>query len=113
MIISKLQNSTKHQYKAEFKNLDGSEVLSSDFSGLGTSAASLTSLASATSMPQKPYFTKELPSPDCWIVPGPKMTNTGPFLLNEPSQIQIFTNILYPFCQRLLRPADVIFLKTG
>ena len=40
------------------------------------------------------------------------MTNTVPFLLNELSKIQIFTDILYPFCQRLLRPADVTFLKT-
>ena len=46
----KKRKPSKHQYKAEFKNLDDSEVLSSDFSGLRTSAASLTSLASATSM---------------------------------------------------------------
>ena len=50
MIISEKYNFSKHQHKAEFKNLDDSEVLSSDFSGLRTSAASLTSLASATSM---------------------------------------------------------------
>ena len=62
--------------------------------------------------PQKPYFTKELRGPDSWIVPGTKMTNTVPFLLNESSKIQIFTDILYSYCQRLLRPADVIFLKT-
>ena len=62
--------------------------------------------------PQKPYFTKKLRGPDGWIVPGTKMTNTVPFLLNESSKIQIFTDILYPFCQRLLRPADVTFLKT-
>ena len=34
MIISKKLNSSKHQYKAEFKNLYDCEVLSSDFSGL-------------------------------------------------------------------------------
>ena len=62
--------------------------------------------------PQKPYFTKELRGPDGWIIPGTKMTNTVPFLLNESSKIQIFTDILYSYCQRLLRPADVIFLKT-
>ena len=62
--------------------------------------------------PQKPYFTKKLPSPDGWIVPGTKMTNSGPFSLNKSSKIQIFSDILYPFCQRLLRPADVTFLKT-
>ena len=62
--------------------------------------------------PQNPYFTKNLLGPDGWIVPGTKMTNTGPFWLNKSSKIQIFTDILYPFCQRLLRPADVTFLKT-
>ena len=61
--------------------------------------------------PQKPFFTKELRGPDGWIIPGTKMTNTVPFLLNESSKIQIFTDILYSFCQRLLRPADVISLK--
>ena len=40
----------KHQNKAEFKNLDDSEVLSSDFPDLRTSAASMTSTASTTSM---------------------------------------------------------------
>jgi hypothetical protein len=37
---------SKYQNKAEFKNLDDSEVFSSDFSGLRTSSASVTSLAS-------------------------------------------------------------------
>ena len=32
--------------------------------------------------PQNPYFTKELPGSDGWIIPGTKMTNTGPFLWN-------------------------------
>ena len=41
---------SKHQNKAEFKNLDDTEVLSGDFLGLKTSAASLASPASATSM---------------------------------------------------------------
>ena len=44
--------------------------------------------------PQKPYFTKELRGPDDWIVPGTKMTQNVPFLLNESSKIQIFTDIL-------------------
>ena len=62
--------------------------------------------------PQNPYFTKKLRGPDGWIIPGTKMTNTVPFLLNESSKIQIFTDILYPFSQRLLRPTDVTFSKT-
>ena len=41
---------SKHNNKAEFKFLDDSEVLSSDFLGLKTSAASMTSVASTASM---------------------------------------------------------------
>ena len=41
---------SKHQCRAEFKNLDDSEVLSSDFPGLNSSAASMTSVASTASM---------------------------------------------------------------
>jgi hypothetical protein len=41
---------SKHQNKAEFKILDDFEVASSDFSGLRTSAAPMTSTASMASM---------------------------------------------------------------
>jgi hypothetical protein len=41
---------SKHQNKAEFKDLDDLEVLSSDFPVLRTSAASMTSTAPTTSM---------------------------------------------------------------
>ena len=41
---------SKHKNKAEFKCLDESEVLSSDFPGLKTSAASMTSMASTASV---------------------------------------------------------------
>ena len=41
---------SKHQNKDEFKNLDDSEVLISDFLGLRTSAASMTSTAPTTSV---------------------------------------------------------------
>ena len=50
MILSKNYLSLKHQWKAEFKNLDDSEVLSSDFPDLRTSAASVTSTASTASV---------------------------------------------------------------
>jgi hypothetical protein len=40
----------KYQNKAEFKNLDDSKVLSSNFPDLRTSAASVTSTASTTSV---------------------------------------------------------------
>ena len=41
---------SKHQNDAEFKNLVNSKVLSSDLSGLRTSAASVTSTASTNSV---------------------------------------------------------------
>jgi hypothetical protein len=41
---------SKHKIKAESKCLDDSEVLSSNFPGLKTSAASMTSVASTASM---------------------------------------------------------------
>ena len=44
--------SSKHKNKAKFKCLDDSEVLS-DFLGLKTSAASMTSVASTASMTSK------------------------------------------------------------
>ena len=50
MILSKKLSFLKHQCKAEFKNLDDSEALNSDFPGLKTSAVSMTSVASTASM---------------------------------------------------------------
>ena len=41
---------SKHKNKAKFKCLDDSEVLNSDFPGLKTSVASMTSVASTASM---------------------------------------------------------------
>ena len=41
---------SKHKNKSEFKCLDDSEVLSSDFPGLKTSAASMTSVTSTASV---------------------------------------------------------------
>ena len=41
---------SKHPNKAEFIDMDDSEILRSDFTGLRTSAASMTSTASTTSM---------------------------------------------------------------
>ena len=41
---------SKHKNEAEYNDMDDSEVLSSDFPGLRTSAASMTSTASTTSM---------------------------------------------------------------
>ena len=87
------------------------------FRALETSAASLTSAASATSLASTAstalFPQKKLPDPDGLIINDMKMTNTGPFLWNESSKIQIFPNICFLFCRRLLRPKYVTFLKTG
>ena len=50
MILPPQNIFSKHQNKAEFKNLDDSEVASCDFPGLRTSVASMTSTASTTSV---------------------------------------------------------------
>ena len=74
---------SKHENKAEFKNLDDSEVLSSNFPDLRISAASVTSTASTAlvaSMTFTASFHQKNNNPDGWIISGTKMTNTGPFL---------------------------------
>ena len=45
--------------------------------------------------PHQPYILQEIPDHDGLIVPGTKMTNTGPFLWNGSSKIQFFTDIWY------------------
>ena len=95
----------------EFKNLEDSEVHSSDFQALETSAASLTSAASETSLAStasKAQFPpKKLPDPNVLIITCTKITNTGNFLWNGSSKIRFFTNIWHPFCWRPLRPLEV------
>jgi hypothetical protein len=72
----------KYQYKVEFKNLDDYEVLSSDFPGLRTSAVSMTSTASTTSITSMTFtasFHQKITDPDGLIILGTRMTNIGPF----------------------------------
>jgi len=59
--------------------------------------------------PHQPY----IPDHDGLIIPGTKMTITGPLLWNRSSKIQFFTDILHLYCWRLLRSGYVTFLKTG
>ena len=73
----KIQNGSKHQNKAEFKNLDDFEVPSCDFPGLRTSAASTTSMASMTLTAS---FHQKIADPDSKIILGTKLTYDGPFL---------------------------------
>jgi hypothetical protein len=92
-------DSTKKKFfqnKAELKNLDDFEVLSSNFPGLRTWAASLTSRASATSMASSTstlLFQQRSSWLWFWIIPGNKINNTGASLWNGSSRIQFFTKI--------------------
>jgi hypothetical protein len=42
--------------------------------------------------PKKPYFTKELPHSDGWIIFGSKIINSCQFLWNSSHKIQFFTD---------------------
>ena len=55
----------------------------------------------------KPHFLKKLLDPDGLNNTGTKITNIGHFLWNGSSKTQFFTNIAYPFWQRLLRLCEV------
>ena len=73
---------SKYQNKVEFKNLSDIEVLSSDFPGLRTSAVSMTSTASPTSMAAMTFtasFHQKNTDPDGLIISGTQTTNIGPF----------------------------------
>ena len=114
MILSNIFFS-KHQNKAEFKNLDDFEVLISYFPGLRSTAASLTSSVSATSLAStasKALVYKKLSDPDVWIIHGTKMTNAGPFLWNGLLKIQFFTDLI-PFLLETVEACRCyIFWKT-
>ena len=87
---------SKHKNKAEFKCLDDSEVLSSGFPGLKTSAASMTSVASTASMASMTSTAslhQKITNPDDLIIPSTQMTITSPFYWNGSSKIQFFTDI--------------------
>ena len=95
MIIPQIALFSKHQNKAKIQNLDASEVLISDFTGIEPLQPQQPHRPLQPQWPQqplKPYFIKRLPDLDDWIVPGAKMTNVGPFLWSGSSKIQFFTD---------------------
>ena len=47
--------------------------------------------------PQQPHFIKKITDHNGWIIPGTKMTNTSPFLLNVLSKKSNFLQILVTF----------------
>ena len=102
--------------KAAFKCLDDSKVLSGDFSGLKTSAASMTSAASTASMAsvastalfhQRTFWSWWLDHP--WIQNDQNCSLFVELIIKNP----FFNDIWYLCCQRLLRPADITFSRTG
>ena len=96
MILTQKTFFSKHKNKAEFKYLDEFEVVSSDFPGLKTSAASMTSVASTASMASMTStasFHQKNIDPDDLIIPSTQMTNTSPFLWHGSSKITFFTDI--------------------
>ena len=109
MIQTKIIFFIKHQNKAEFKNLDDS---------LDVSAVIFLALEPLQSQwpqqpqwpqwpqwPRQPQSIKTFTDPDGWIIPDTQMTNTSPFLWNESSKFQFFTDIWY-------LSVDVTFSKT-
>ena len=107
---------SKHQNKAEFRNLDDSAVISSDFPGLGTCSLnnvySLNNLSGFNDLGSL-ISSKILFNLMVGSSLAPKWPVSVPFFWKRSSKIQIFTDIWYFFYRRLLRPAYVTFLKTG
>ena len=98
----------------KFENLDDSEVLNSDFPGQKTSAGSMTSTASTTSVASM-TFTASFHQKILILIVWSSLAPTWPIILLVEWIIKNpnFHWYLNPLCQRLLRPANVTFLKTG
>ena len=106
----------KHPNKVKFKNLDESEVLSSDFPGLRISAGWMTSTASTTSVVSM-TFAASFHQKNYWFWwlhhPWHQNDQRGSLIVKWVIKNPNFHWYLNLFCRRLLRPADVTFLKTG
>ena len=108
-------------------NLEGSEVLGTDFPGIRNiwSLIDLRGLCNLRGLNgwitamlcvkakniqiitlQFSNFLKKY-DPDDLIITGTKLTNTGNFLWNGSPKIQFFTNIWHSVWRRLLRPCEV------
>ena len=100
---------SKYQNKAEFKTLDDSEVLSSDFSGLTTSTASLTSSVSVTSLasPTSKALFHQITSWFWWLNhPWHQNDYYLSIFVEWIIKNPIFYWFYHLFCWRLLRPTD-------
>ena len=107
---------SKHQNKAEFKKLYGSEVFSSDFPGLKTYAVSMVSTASTTSVASM-TFTASFHQKNYWSwwldTPCQPNHQYWSFFVEWIIKNPNFYWYLYFFCRKLLRSADIVFSKTG
>ena len=77
---------------------------------------SIASTASTTSMALMTFTTsvhEKNNARDGWILPGSQTTQIVPFLWNGSIKNPNFHWYLLPFCRRLLRSANITFLKTG
>ena len=119
--------SSTHQSKAEFKDLDDTEVFSSDFPGLISAAISMTSMAQQPQWPkwpQQPHFIKKkyssslepkwpIPVPFCGMVHQKSnfslISDTLPEEAVEASRCHFFENWLIKHkCAILLKPLGTI-----
>ena len=62
--------------------------------------------------PQQPHFIKKITRSAALMILGTKMTNTGPFLWNRWSKIQIFTDFSIFFAGGCWGQPMLFFLKT-
>ena len=100
MILPHKNISSKHQNKTEFKNLDDSEFRISDFPGVRTSAASMTSTASTTSIALLTLTTsyhQKYADPDSWSFLTPKWPILVPLcgMDHQISNFSLIPNTLY------------------
>ena len=111
---------SKHQYKAQFRNLDNSAVISSDFPGLRTFAASMISTDLTTSVASR-TSTASISSKNLLILIvrsslAPKLWKSVPFCGMDHQKsnfLLISVTLSFGVFRRLLRPADFTFFKTG
>ena len=110
----------KYKNKAEFTNLDDYEILSSDFPGLRMFAVSMTSTASTRPSLNNLHGLNDLDSLISskkywsWWFDHPWHPNDQHWslLMEWIIKNSNFYWYLPPLCQRLLRLADITFLKT-
>jgi hypothetical protein len=99
---------SNRQNKAEFDNLDGSEVFSRNFLDLRTSAASSAWQPHWPQQPLQPYITKDT---NGWIIPGTKMTNNGPLFVDGIIKNPIFHSYLLLFESEAVEVSRYYFFK--